>query len=377
MHARYWFEILGGILIVLSSFVGEQMHHRRKWIAYLIFTALALIYIIVGIQIDRASEKRESEAATEARDNRAALLQSQNEVIKARQENADGFRSVLEKQRETQDVNIRRFEALLTTQEKGVRRVTRNLETTSNLLQHKIVGGLSEAKDLILSVFFDEVDAKLRTDYLARTSTEDQQDRNLALKQIFCNSSPVPVAMLQVPITNNPELYFEMKIDYSDHPQKCQIAMRVRSQNLPASSTLELSPVVIPIRERMLLGSSIDRMNLGKLMGPFRSLTMNSLEPSGDAFFAVPLPPSEDGSREIIQHFQRILPRTIGVNIVPNFNDYQFESTWTFKLEAEPEIARGQSTSSLGEARFRFKKTMRNSKWNVCQFLGESVCGNK
>jgi hypothetical protein len=71
---------------VLSSLVGEEMRHRRKWAVYLIFAALAVIYIVVGVQIDRASEKRESEAATEAKDNRAALLQSQNDLIKAQSE---------------------------------------------------------------------------------------------------------------------------------------------------------------------------------------------------------------------------------------------------------------------------------------------------
>jgi hypothetical protein len=86
MYAKYWFEILGGVLIVLSSLVGEEMRHRRKWAAYLIFAALAVIYIVVGVQIDRASEKRESEAATEAKDNRGALLQSQNDLIKAQSE---------------------------------------------------------------------------------------------------------------------------------------------------------------------------------------------------------------------------------------------------------------------------------------------------
>jgi hypothetical protein len=86
VYAKYWFEILGGILIVLSSLVGEEMRNRRKCAAYLIFAVLAVIYIVVGIQIDRASEKRESEAATEARENRAALLQSQNDLIKAQSE---------------------------------------------------------------------------------------------------------------------------------------------------------------------------------------------------------------------------------------------------------------------------------------------------
>jgi hypothetical protein len=86
VYVKYWFEILGGVLIVLSSLVGEEMRRRRKWAVYLIFAALAVIYIVVGIQIDRASEKRESEAAMEAKDSRAALLQSQNDLIKTQGE---------------------------------------------------------------------------------------------------------------------------------------------------------------------------------------------------------------------------------------------------------------------------------------------------
>jgi hypothetical protein len=62
------------------------MHNWKKWAAYLLFGFLALAYIAMGIRIDQASEKRESEATVEARDNRTALLKSQNEVIEAQRE---------------------------------------------------------------------------------------------------------------------------------------------------------------------------------------------------------------------------------------------------------------------------------------------------
>src|SRR2546421_2036235 len=86
MHEKYWFEILGGILIVLSSLVGERMHNWKKWASYLLFGLLALAYIAMGIRIDQASDKRESEATAEARDNRTALLQSQSGLIEAQTE---------------------------------------------------------------------------------------------------------------------------------------------------------------------------------------------------------------------------------------------------------------------------------------------------
>jgi hypothetical protein len=86
MYEKYWFELLGGVLIVLSSLVGEQMHSRRKWAAYLIFSLLAVFYVGMGIRIDQSAYERESEATAEARANRAGLLKSQEELIKAQGE---------------------------------------------------------------------------------------------------------------------------------------------------------------------------------------------------------------------------------------------------------------------------------------------------
>lgn len=86
MQAKYALEILGGVLIVVSSLVGEEMRRRSKWVAYVIFGVLAVLYSVVAIKIDRASEKRELEAAAEARDSRAELLKSQNDLIGAQAE---------------------------------------------------------------------------------------------------------------------------------------------------------------------------------------------------------------------------------------------------------------------------------------------------
>ena len=74
MHGKYWFEILGGILIVVSSAVGEQMHRRWKWTVYFLFGGLALVYALLGRFIDHAAEKREVYAEAEARQSRLEVI---------------------------------------------------------------------------------------------------------------------------------------------------------------------------------------------------------------------------------------------------------------------------------------------------------------
>ena len=58
MDQKYWFEILGGVLIVLSSVVGERMHRRMKRTAYLIFICVAVAYSALGIRIDQVADQR-------------------------------------------------------------------------------------------------------------------------------------------------------------------------------------------------------------------------------------------------------------------------------------------------------------------------------
>lgn len=86
MHEEYWFEILGGILIVVSSLVGEEMHRRLKWAAYFLFVCLALVYSLFGIFIARAAEKREADAEAEAKESRVEAIKAEKELIQAQQQ---------------------------------------------------------------------------------------------------------------------------------------------------------------------------------------------------------------------------------------------------------------------------------------------------
>jgi hypothetical protein len=95
MGEKSWFEILGGILIVLSSVVGEHMPRRLKWSVYLLFALLAIVYSVVGIRIDQAADRRTTEAEAEAKQSRLdlvstgkMLIDAQNQVVAKTEENA-------------------------------------------------------------------------------------------------------------------------------------------------------------------------------------------------------------------------------------------------------------------------------------------------
>jgi len=54
-----WYEILGGVLIVLSSLVGEQMKRMWKVGFYAFFLVVALVYTGIGIHMRRQADSKE------------------------------------------------------------------------------------------------------------------------------------------------------------------------------------------------------------------------------------------------------------------------------------------------------------------------------
>jgi hypothetical protein len=58
---RYWWEIVGGILIFLSSVVGEQFPKKWKLRLYSIFAVLSIAYVFTGIWLDKQADRRETE----------------------------------------------------------------------------------------------------------------------------------------------------------------------------------------------------------------------------------------------------------------------------------------------------------------------------
>lgn len=86
MHERYLVEVLGGVLIVLSSAVGEQMHGRLKRFSYILFGILAVVYVVMAIGLDRAADAREAKAQSDAEESRSELLNTQRSLIEAEQQ---------------------------------------------------------------------------------------------------------------------------------------------------------------------------------------------------------------------------------------------------------------------------------------------------
>jgi hypothetical protein len=61
----YWYEIIGGLLIVLSSLVGEEMRHKWKITFYVFFAVVALAYSGIGIYMRRDARAEEQQQKNE------------------------------------------------------------------------------------------------------------------------------------------------------------------------------------------------------------------------------------------------------------------------------------------------------------------------
>jgi hypothetical protein len=77
----YWYEILGGFLIVLSSLVGEEMRTKWKIGFYVFFVVAAVLYAGFGIDDRRRAKVREAEDRREHKEEINALRGDMTKVL--------------------------------------------------------------------------------------------------------------------------------------------------------------------------------------------------------------------------------------------------------------------------------------------------------
>ncbi len=88
MWWRYSYEVLGGILIVVSSWATEQLSEKWKKRAWIIFLVAALLYSGLGICLDRQVVATETAYREEAR-------KGQRDLQAAQKDNTDRLTRVL------------------------------------------------------------------------------------------------------------------------------------------------------------------------------------------------------------------------------------------------------------------------------------------
>lgn len=79
----YGYEIIGGLLIVLSSLVGEQMKPKWKVGFYLLFAAVAIAYSGIGIYLRREANVREETERQERKDELKGVRQDLSNMLAA------------------------------------------------------------------------------------------------------------------------------------------------------------------------------------------------------------------------------------------------------------------------------------------------------
>ena len=79
----YGYEIIGGLLIVLSSLVGEQMKPKWKVGFYVLFAAVAIAYSGIGIYLRREANIREGIEREERKDELKGVRQDLSNMLTA------------------------------------------------------------------------------------------------------------------------------------------------------------------------------------------------------------------------------------------------------------------------------------------------------
>lgn len=79
----YGYEIIGGLLIVLSSLVGEQMKPKWKVGFYLLFAAVAIAYSGIGIHLRREANIREETQRQEHKNELKGVRQDLSNMLSA------------------------------------------------------------------------------------------------------------------------------------------------------------------------------------------------------------------------------------------------------------------------------------------------------
>src|SRR5580698_2881877 len=74
--SHYTYEIVGGILIFLSSLVSEAFPKKYRIALWIVFAVLAIGYTAIGIRLDKDAATR---AATERTENQKERTESEND----------------------------------------------------------------------------------------------------------------------------------------------------------------------------------------------------------------------------------------------------------------------------------------------------------
>ena len=97
-NGRYTYEISGGVLIFVSSLVGEEMPAAWKKRSYVIFAVLAIVFMAIGIYLDRDAEKEQGKLQQTITGLQASFGKSEEarksereSAEKARQSDRDAF----------------------------------------------------------------------------------------------------------------------------------------------------------------------------------------------------------------------------------------------------------------------------------------------
>lgn len=239
----------------------------------------------------------------------------------------------------------------------------------------RIVGPASGVSSFQLELFMGQIGANLPDFFegFAREPMRAGEDdfRTSVLRSIFCSSPrPVQFASFALPLAQNPNLYLNIVVrnalegvctldvelmfypSKEGSPRSHTLDFKLFDPMKPASPQVRGDRVVFYV---LVESRYLDALRRDELL-PFDSL-VPGIEPS-----LVVLCSSIEDSVVVAEHFRRVLPQTVGFNVIANPTGKNFQKSLVFQLRPEEAIVHN------GIA-FGFKKVKQSSEWNADQFL--------
>lgn len=222
-------------------------------------------------------------------------------------------------------------------------------------LENNIVGRQTPVKSLQIFLFLDKAGTNLGQRWQSSpTFTED-----LMMDWVFCPRQ-MRNARLNVPVGDGMYLQFL----FTQHRGGvCTIDKSVHWGENSSKIDLEQDPDSNPAQGyRAVFNIQLDSVTLGRLNpDPDQTPNMESFTTNSTLIFTS-TSRSPEGSDELSNEFQKLLPKTIGVRVVPNMSETPFATTRLYTYQHMNELSTWVYATYTGSP-------ARHGHWNAPDFL--------
>jgi hypothetical protein len=283
----------------------------------------------------------------------------QNQLQIARKETIQGYENVLQEEQRAQEKNLSKFESVLQTQEQAGRRIGEALERSAESLRQATLARLTPVRALKLELFFSD----FAVDFVSPTQRLSSRDEGL---EAFLCSIPTGASrtFLEMPLAESQNLVFVVIVDKFEGG-RCTLHRSLRAFRNGKMSEREILTGDESARNRSLkrlaYWTYIDQ-DYFESLDLFPTLTLDSFAVTkARATFRGFWHQPQD-SKQSVESLGAVMPKTIGLNLVPDLARTELHAASTFTLDPVPKV---EGTMWV----FYFNPSGTTAKWDLREFL--------